>query len=110
MERSHFKDRVASATRTLVTRVENPFRLECHDSKGGIFTPGLAEARTLDHVTTLLADPGRLLFRLGRNIYEEATLEICTRAEKTFCLPTKLILCTELTNGYEVSHRVGVFF
>lgn len=40
----------------------NPFRFECHGPKGGILTPGLAETRTLDHVTTLLADPGRLLF------------------------------------------------
>lgn len=49
----------------------NPFRFECHGPKGGIFTPGLAKARAKDHVTTLYADPGRLLFRLGRNIYEE---------------------------------------
>lgn len=33
--------------------------------------PDSQKRGVLDHVTTLLADPSRLLFRLGRNIYEE---------------------------------------
>lgn len=86
----------------------NPFASNVTVLRVEFSPPELAEALWI-MLQPFSVDPSRLLFRLGRNIYEAARPRE-TRAEKTFCLPTKLILRRELTYDYEASYQRFLMF